>query len=87
MTAADYAALEARVSELEHQMRQVLPHRVDAVAYGLSLVHEDLRAFRDEMTEFRGETRMRLDRHGELLDEILRRLPSRPSNGPAGEAK
>jgi hypothetical protein len=32
MTAADYAALEARVSELEHQMRQVLPHRADAVA-------------------------------------------------------
>jgi hypothetical protein len=44
-------------------------------------VHEDLRAFHDEMTEFRGETRMRLDRHGELLEEILRRLPSRPSKG------
>jgi hypothetical protein len=47
-------------------------------------VHEGLRAFRDEMTEFRGETRMRLDRHGELLEEILQRLPSGPSNGPAG---
>ena len=90
MTAADYAALEARVAELEQQMRHILPHRVDAVAYGLSLVHEDLRAFRQEMAEFRDETRAAfvsvgedLSQHGVLLAEILRRLPARPSNGPS----
>lgn len=98
--AADYDALEARVAELEQQMRHWLPARIDAVAYGLSLVHEDLRAFRGEMVEFRGETRIqlerqgeqldhhseqldsltaRMDRHGELLQEILRRLPPGPS--------
>lgn len=77
--AADYAALEARVAELEHQMRHILPPKIDAVSYGVSLVHEDLRALRDEVTEFRGETRMRLDRHGELLEEILRRLPAKPA--------
>jgi hypothetical protein len=93
---ADYAALEARVAELEQQMRHMLPARIDAVAYGLSLVHEDLRAFQGEMTEFRGETRMqlerqgeqldslgtRLDRHGELLQEILHRLPGAPDDRP-----
>lgn len=76
--AADYAALEARVAELETQMRQILPHRIDAVAYGLSLVHEDLREFRGEMGERLGSIEIRLDRHGELLQEILRRLPAGP---------
>jgi hypothetical protein len=65
---ADYAALEARVAELEQQIRHMLPARIDAVAYGLSIVHEDLRAFRSEMVEFRGETRMQLERQGEQLD-------------------
>lgn len=97
--AADYAALEARVAELEQQMRHWLPARIDAVAYGLSLVHEDLRAFRGEMGERLGRVELRLDRqgeqldhhseqldgltarmdrHGELLQEILRRLPAGP---------
>ena len=64
---ADYAALEARVAELEQQMRHWLPARIDAVAYGLSLVHEDLRAFRGEMGERLGRVELRLDRQGEQL--------------------
>jgi len=62
--AADYAALEARVAELESQMRHVLPAKIDGVSFGLGLVHEDLRAFREE-------TRA-------TLAEILRRLPEPP---------
>jgi hypothetical protein len=61
--AADYAALEARVAELEQQIRHVLPAKIDAASYGISLIHEDTRAIR--------ETQIR---HGELLQEILRRL-------------
>jgi hypothetical protein len=93
MTAADYEALEARVTELEHQMRNVLPAKIDAVSYGVSLLHEDLRAFRGEMGERLGAIEIsldrhgerlgaidtRLDRHGEMLGEILRRLPAEPA--------
>lgn len=82
--AADYAALEARVAELEHQIRNVLPQKIDAVSYGVSVMH-------GEMTEQFGDVRERLgrielaqDRQGEQLAEILRRLPGGPSNGPAG---
>jgi hypothetical protein len=89
--AADYAALEARVTELERQMRHVLPAKIDAVAYGLSLVHDDLRAFRGEMSAFREETQATLDRHGAMLEdhgrmlgEILRRLPGEPGHDRAG---
>ena len=64
---ADYAALEARVAELERQMRHVLPGKIDAANYAISLVHEDTRAIRDT-----------LDKHGTLLEEILRRLPPEP---------
>jgi hypothetical protein len=53
-------------------MRHVLPAKIDAVSYGVSLVHEDLRAFREE-------TQATLSRHGELLEEILRRLPAEPA--------
>lgn len=75
--------LERRVEQLEEQVRHVLPAKIDAVAYGLSLVHEDLRAFRDETRttlaqhgeQLAGVDR-RLDRHGEMLTEILRRLPA-----------
>jgi hypothetical protein len=83
---ADYAALEARVAELEHQMRHILPPKIDAVAYGLSLVHEDLRTFREKAEPALDRMEARLDRHGELLGsltdqvaEILRRLPEQPA--------
>lgn len=60
--------LTARVARLEEQVWHVLPNKVDAVAYGLGLV-------RGELHEFREETRATLGRHGEMLEEILRRLP------------
>lgn len=91
--AADYAALEARVAELEQQIRHVLPAKIDAVSYGLSLVHEDTRAIRAALAD-QGLTladhTAALDRHGAALAEhgdmlraILRRLPPEP-DPPAG---
>lgn len=75
---ADYADLEARVTELEHQARNVLPQKIDAVAYGLSLVHQDVR----EIRRTQDEHGLLLADHGEQLGairgtlaEILRRLP------------
>ena len=87
--AADYAALEARVAALEQEVRHVLPPKIDAVAYGLSIMHEDLRAFRDETRAALDDQRAQLASHGEQLarirgtladhgeqlGEILRRLP------------
>jgi hypothetical protein len=83
---ADYAALEARVAELEQQMRQILPAKIDAVSYGLSLVHEDTRAIREtldrhgaileRMGNILEQHEILLTRQGELLKEILLRLPT-----------
>jgi hypothetical protein len=87
MTAADYAALESRVAELERQMRHVPPSKIDAVSYGLSLVHADtqyIRETQDIHTAALDRQETRLDRHGELLAEILRRLPGGAINGPSG---
>jgi hypothetical protein len=87
--AADYAALEARVADLEQQMRHILPAKIDAMNFGISILHEDQRALREE-TERRLDAmdgrfdgidgRLdamdgRLDSHGAMLQEILRRLP------------
>jgi hypothetical protein len=72
MTADDYAALEARVSELELQMRHILPSKIDALAYGLSLVHEDVRAIRETVEGHDG----RFDAVDRSLAEILSRLPA-----------
>ena len=83
MTAADYAALEARVSELERQVGHILPAKVDSVGYGVSVLH-------GEMTEQFGEARerlgalelgqgqigARLDGHDRRFDAIGRRLDS-----------
>lgn len=71
MMASDYAALEARVAELEQQMRHMLPAKVDAVAYGVSILHEDVRVIR----ETQGEHGMVLSDIRDSLGEILRRLP------------
>jgi hypothetical protein len=108
--AADYAALEARVAELEQQIRHILPVKIDAMNFGISVLHDEARAFREETgTRFdQLEARLggvesklggvesklggvesklggvesklggqdgRLDAHGEMLQEILRRLP------------
>jgi hypothetical protein len=87
MTAADYAALEARVAELEQQVRHMLPAKIDAVGYGVGLVHADtqyIRETQDIHTAALGRMESRLDRHGEMLGEILRRLPGGAINGPSG---
>ena len=57
--------LELRVDQLEEQVERALPAKIDAVAYLLSVVHEETRAIRQT-----------LDGHGEMLQEILRRLPA-----------
>jgi hypothetical protein len=78
MMTAEYAALEARVAELEQQLRHMLPAKIDAVSYGLGLVHADtqhIRETQDIHTAALERQETRLDRHGELLAEILRRLP------------
>ncbi|HEY5355329.1 MAG TPA: hypothetical protein VIK57_23040 [Streptosporangiaceae bacterium] len=56
--------LERRVEQLEDQVEHALPAKIDAVAYLLSVVHEETRAIRQV-----------LDGHGQMLEEILRRLP------------
>jgi DNA repair exonuclease SbcCD ATPase subunit len=80
--------LERRVEQLEEQLRRELPNKVDAVAYGLSLVHADTQAIREALAR-QGETLTEhgaaltqqietLAEHGTLLQEILRRLPPAP---------
>lgn len=86
MTAADYAALEARVTALEHEMRNVLPQKIDAVAFGLSVMHGEMTETLGEHGEQLAAIRLEQERQGDTLTEILRRLPGRPSNGPAGSA-
>jgi hypothetical protein len=56
--------LERRVEQLEEQVERALPAKIDAVAYLLSVVHEETRAIREI-----------LDGHGQMLQEILRRPP------------
>jgi hypothetical protein len=72
---ADYAALEARVAELEQQMRHILPAKVDAISYGLSVLHTEVRERLDDQGERLDRIELSLDQHGEMLAEILRRLP------------
>jgi hypothetical protein len=57
--------LELRVDQLEEQVERGLPAKIDAVAYLLSVVHEETRAVREI-----------LDGHSQMLQEILRRLPA-----------
>jgi hypothetical protein len=38
--------LELRVEQLEEQVERALPAKIDAVAYLLSVVHEETRAIR-----------------------------------------
>jgi hypothetical protein len=80
MTASDYAALEARVAELEQQMRHILPAKIDATNYAISLVHADTQSIREVLDYHSSQ----FERHGQMLGEILRRLPDRASNGPSG---
>jgi hypothetical protein len=69
---AEYAALEARVAELERQMRHVLPAKIDAVSFGVGLVHEEIRQVRETQdihTAALERLETRLDRHGDLLGQ------------------
>jgi hypothetical protein len=68
-----------QVSELERQMQHVLPSKVDDVAYGVSLVHEDAKAIRETVTGHDGRfdaIDQRFDAIDQSLAEILRRLPA-----------
>jgi uncharacterized protein with von Willebrand factor type A (vWA) domain len=67
MTAADYDALEARVAELEHQLRNVLTFKLDAVSYGVSVAH-------GEMTEQFGQVREQLGQAREQLGQAREQL-------------
>jgi len=73
--------LDRRLHAVEEFQHHILPGKVDAVAYGLSLVHADVRAIR-KTQEQQGEALVSLantqGRHGEMLAEILRRLPAPP---------
>jgi hypothetical protein len=64
------ASLEQRVTRLERRVDHQLEHKVDAVAYGLSLVHEDVRAMRervDWISQVQQEHGELLASHGEML--------------------
>jgi hypothetical protein len=61
---ASLEELERRIEQLEEQVERALPAKIDAVAYLLSVVHEETRAIRQI-----------LDGHGRMLQEILGRLP------------
>jgi hypothetical protein len=74
--AADYAALEARVTELEQQVRHMLPATINAVSYAVGLVHEDTRAIRETLAD----QVLTLADHGDMLRTILRRLPPEPES-------
>jgi len=87
---ADYAALEARVAELEQQIRHILPQKIDAVSFGLSVLHNDVReGFGDQGERLDrieltlDQQREQLDNHGLMLTEILRRLPEGGPDAPA----
>jgi hypothetical protein len=75
------------------EVRHELPARLDALGYGVGLLHQDLREFRAETQaalddqraqlvshgEQLGRIRGTLASHGEQLAEILRRLPEPPA--------
>jgi hypothetical protein len=70
----DWIGLQERVEALEHQMRNILPNKIDAVSFGLGVLHEDVRAFHQEMAAFRDETQTTLAQHGDRLGELATTL-------------
>lgn len=71
----DYAALEVRVAALEQQVRQSAADKLDALNFGISALHGELRVFRQETKEQLDGIDRGLDQNGALMEEILRRLP------------
>jgi uncharacterized coiled-coil protein SlyX len=67
---ADYAALEARVAELEQQMRHILPQKIDAVSFGLSVLHNDVRGGFGVQGERLDRIELTLDQQGERIGRI-----------------
>ena len=74
--AADYASLEARVADLEKQVRHMLPTKIDAVSYAVSLVHEDTRYLR-EQSDIHGAALQRLDTRLDRQSDLLGRQGDR----------
>jgi hypothetical protein len=64
----------------EIQVKHVLPPKIDSVGFAVSSLHEDVKAFRGATEGRFNSVDRRLDRHGELLEEILRRLPPVPED-------
>jgi hypothetical protein len=74
-------SLEARVTRLEHQADNVTPQALAATNYAVSLVHADTTALRRDLATVRDrviQVAATQQEHGELLEEILRRLPPAP---------
>jgi hypothetical protein len=61
----------------------VLPAKIDAVSYGVSVMHREVTEQFGEMRERLGRIELAQGRQGDQLAEILRRLPAGPSNGQA----
>jgi hypothetical protein len=94
MTAADYAALEARVAEPERardlDREAALPQQIAAVSFGVSRLHAEMSETLGEHGEQLAAIRLEQEHQREMVDslgrgvtELLRRLPRRPSHGPA----
>lgn len=83
-------SLQDRVARLEHRVDNVIPFKVDAVAYGLSVLHGEVREMHrtlddhtlrlDDMSETLGDLKRVQGEHGEMLAEILKRLPPAPGD-------
>jgi uncharacterized coiled-coil protein SlyX len=71
---ADYAALEARVADLEQQMRHILPAKVDAISYGVGVMHADMREQLGEHRERLARIELQLGQQGETLADHGRML-------------
>ncbi|HEY2639952.1 MAG TPA: hypothetical protein VGI66_08720 [Streptosporangiaceae bacterium] len=74
----------ARVAELEHHIRNVLRQKIDAVSYGISVMHGEMTEQLGDVRERLGRIELALDKQGEQLAEVLCRLPGGPGNRPAG---
>lgn len=73
---ADYEALEARVADLEQQVRHILPPKIDAVSYGVSILHAEMRERLDDHGERLNRIELQLGQQGEQLGEHGARLDS-----------
>jgi hypothetical protein len=73
----DYAALEVRVAALEQQARQSAADKLDALNFGISALHGELRAFRQETKEQLDGIDRRLDQNGADGRDLAASAPRR----------